>query len=225
MTLSSKAYLQSSTHNFSIYLGYGLGNPDKRYDFLYDQLPLGPVQTVINKSKRVTADDEYAIGVTYRYEPTSGINLCLGIGYAKLVQDFLLPANGNGYFMQSIEPFFWRDTSQYHMIQIQPSLDVKLLSKATILGVNCMGVSNMSFRKHINQFNLSRNKTEYFSSEIYTGIYGEFKRIRLDVGYRIFHWKHRDDAIANNGLRVDTYNPSKWRFQLSYTFWRSKKKV
>jgi hypothetical protein len=200
-----------------------VGNPDKRYDFLYNQLLLGPVQTVINKSRRATLDDEYAIGVTYRHVSTSGINLGIGLGYAKLVQDFLLPADGNGYFMQSIQPFFWRDTSQYHMIQIHPSFDVKLINKSAILGLNCTGISNISFRKHINSFNLSRNKTEYFSSEIYTGIYGEFKRFRLDVGYRIFHWKHRDDAIANNGLRVDTYNPSKWRFQLSYDFWRSNK--
>lgn len=223
MSFASKAYSQNAVHKLSFYIGYGVGNPDKRYEFLYDKFPLGPVQTVINKSGRATLDDEYNVGINYKYLLTPKINIGLGIGYAKLVQDFLLPANEK-YFKQSIYPFFWRDTSQYHLIQMQPSFDVKLLSRPAIFGVNFMGVSNISFRKHINLFNLYRNKTENFSSELYTGIYGEFKSFRLDIGYRIFHWKYRDDAIANNGLRVDTYNPSKWRFQLSYEFWRSKKK-
>lgn len=224
MLLSSKSYLQNSRHNLSLNIGYGLGNPDKRIDFLYDRYPSGPVLAVTAKAEQTTFDDEYSIGLKYIFDLTTNGSFGFGVGYAKLVQDFLLPADGNGYFMQSIEPFFWRDTSQYHMIQIQPSYDVRLLKKSVLLGVNCSSISNISFRKHINSFNLSRNKTEYFATEFYTSAYGEYKRIRLDIGFRLLHWKYRDDAIANNGLRVDTYNPSKWRFQVSYQFWRSKNK-
>lgn len=208
---------QHHKHSFFVHTGYAIGNPDVRYEFLYDQ---GPVQTVINKLGNTTKDDEYAVGMVYKHSIHPYINAGFGIGYAQLVQDFFLPADGNGYFMQSILPFFWRDKSHYHMIQLQPSFDLKLLNNSSKLGINCTGISNISFRKHINLFNLSRHKAEFFSSELYTGIYGGYKRFRLDVGYRLLHWKYRDDAISNNGLSVDNYNLPKWRFLLSYEFWR-----
>ncbi|MFZ1457010.1 MAG: hypothetical protein WAT46_13275, partial [Saprospiraceae bacterium] len=110
-------FSQSERHSLNVYTGYSIGQPDKRYDFLYGKLPLGPVQTVINKSGRTTPDDEYSVGLSYRYNLRDRVKLGFGIGYAILIQDFLLPADGNGYFMQSIKPFFWRDKSHYHMIQ------------------------------------------------------------------------------------------------------------
>lgn len=222
--VACKSFAQQTGHHFSFYTGYGVGKPDIRYDFLFPTFPPGTVQTVINKAGQTSLDDEYIFGIRYKYITSNLVDFGIGIGYAQLVQDFLLPADGNGYFRQTIEPYFWRDTSHYHIIQLQPTIDIAFIEKSVVLGFNGTGIANISFRKHINRFNLSRNIIEYFASELYTGVYCEYKRFRVDLGYRVLHMKHRDDAIANNGLRVDSYNPSKWRFQLSYVFWQTQNK-
>ncbi|QLH28713.1 MAG: hypothetical protein HWD63_04560 [Candidatus Parvibacillus calidus] len=74
----------------------------------------------------------------------------------------------------------------------------------------------MSFHKHIEPYNLKASRIEYFSTELYPGISVGYKRFNLNIGVRAWHWKYRDDAIANNGLKVDPYNPFKMRFALSY---------
>jgi hypothetical protein len=102
------------------------------------------------------------------------------------------------YFKLNILPFFWRDQSRYHMMQWQPSIDIALIKRLYVFGINCTGVSNVSFRKHIKRFNMSRNNLEYFATEVYPGIFGEYKQFRWDLGYRYLHRKYRDDAIANN---------------------------
>lgn len=81
----------------------------------------------------------------------------------------------------------------------------------------------MNYREE-NIMNLAANKTELFATELYPGIFVRLGKFKFDLNYRILHWKYRDDALANNGLRVDTYNPSKLRFQISYQFWSSKLK-
>jgi hypothetical protein len=206
---------QESKHSFSTFIGYGVGQADKRYDFLYSEFPIGPIQTVITKSENTTLDDEYAFGVTYKYALLDRVKIGLGVGYAQLVQDFLLPANPE-FFSVNIYPFFWRDQSRYHMMQWQPSIDIALIKKPYVIGINCTSVSNVSFRKHIRRFNLNRNKLEYFATEVYPGIFGEYKRFRWDLGYRYLHRKYRDDAIPNNGLNPDDYNSLKVRLLMSY---------
>lgn len=217
----NNSYGQRPKHSLAIYTGFGLGNPDTRNENLYFRYSTEPFRPIITGSV-TTLDDEYSVGLIYKNGLSNRVRLGLGIGYAQLVQDFMLPAEGNAYFGQVIEPFFWRDISRYHMVQWQPSVDVDVLHKTFQTGINISGISNISFRKQIRSYNLSRNNLEYFSSEVYTGIYGTYKRIRLDIGYRILHWKYRDDAIANNRLNPDSYNPAKWRFLLSYQFWRSR---
>ena len=106
------------------------------------------------------------------------------------------------------------------MIQLQPEIGIDIIRKQYVIGFNCAGISNISFRKHINRFNLSRNKVEYFATEVYSGAYGVYNDFRLDIGFRVFHWKYRDDAIANNGLNPDRHNPYKIRVLLSYVFWQ-----
>ncbi|QLH28716.1 MAG: hypothetical protein HWD63_04580 [Candidatus Parvibacillus calidus] len=78
----------------------------------------------------------------------------------------------------------------------------------------------MSFLKHIEPFNLKASRKEYFSTELYPGISVGYKRFNLNIGVRAWHWKYRDDAIANNGLKVDPYNPFKMRFALSYDIYK-----
>jgi hypothetical protein len=215
---ASTLYSQNNKNTLYIYTGFAYGQPDIRYDFLFDQntTPGETALTVIENAKNTTLDDEYFVGLTYRFALLDRINIGLGVGYAQLIQDFLLPADGNGYFRETKKPTFWRDESQYHMAQFSPTIDIKILNKSLVLGLNSTGVSNISFRKHINRFNLSRNTLENFASEVYTGAYIEFKGVRFDYGYRVLHAKYRDDAIANNGLDRDTFNPRKMRFQLSY---------
>ncbi len=216
---------QNSKHSLSLYTGYADGKPDTRYEFLIDQFNSETALMVMRKIEYTTNDDEYAFGFTYRYKPINRLNIGMNLGYAQLVQDFLLPADGNGYFGAKMDPFFWRDVSYYHIIQISPEISLDVLKyKFFSFGINARILSNISFRKEINNFRLSANKTEYFATEFYPGIYVGIGRVRFDVHYREMHWKYRDDAIANNGLNPDTYNPSKWRFLLSYEFWRSKKK-
>jgi hypothetical protein len=230
MMLSSKAYLQPSKHNLTFYLGYGIGSPDTRYDFLYDQYPILIIEGVQSNQKDATFDDEFFLGISYNYQIAKRLNLGLGIGYAQLKQDFFLPANGNSYFGAIIEPFFWRDYSRYHMVQISPEIKINLIKyKSLSLGINTRLISNISFRKEINyndgtSNDIAVNKTEFFATELFPGIFSSFKRFRFDISYRVLHWKYRDDAIANNGLSVDTYNLPKWRFQMSYELWRSKEK-
>lgn len=230
MIISSKAYLQNSNHKFSFYMGYGMGIPDKRYDFLYNQYVTEIGEIIRRRTKDATNDNGYFLGVSYGYEIVNCLKTGIGLGYAQLKQDFLLPANGNSFFGAIVEPFFWRDYSRYHMVQISPELSLDIIKyKSTSIGINTRLVSNISFRKEINykdgtSNDLALNKTEFFATELYPGIFISLRRVSFDVSYRVLHWKYRDDAIANNGLTVDTYNPSKWRFQLSYEFWRSKKK-
>lgn len=202
--LTSDIFSQSSKHNFSVYLGYGVSTPDKR---------------IISSSiQEYTMDDEYSVGIIYKYSLFNRVSIGVGMGYAQVVQDFPIRANGHSYFRALIDPVFWRDKSQYHMVQILPSIDINLIKSKTVLGINVLGMSNISFRKHIDRFNLSRNNIEYFASEMYTGAFAEYKKFRLDVGYRVLNLKYRDDAIENNGLETDPYNPFKLRFQLSYMF-------
>ncbi len=59
------------------------------------------------------------------------------------------------------------------------------------------------------------NVREPFATEVYPGVYAEAGPVRLDVQYRALHRKYRDDSALNNGLRVDPYNPAKWRLALS----------
>lgn len=216
---TSSIFAQKSKHDISFYLGYGIGSPDKRYDFLYDQIPSGPALIVIDKLNEATLDDEFTIGLRYNYALSNKVKIGFGIGYAQLVQDFVLPANAQSFYRLTNQIFLFRDISHYHMIQLSPSIDVNLFRNNAFFGINVTSTNNVSFRKEIKAFNLSRNKLEFFASELYSGIYAEYKRIRTDLGFRVLHLKFRDDAIANNGLNPDTYNPLKMRFQLSYVLW------
>jgi len=211
---ADNAICQRNTLN--IYTSYARGVQDKRYDFMYGHYPLSQINVVKYNNKNSTPDDEYAVGAGYTFNIYKRLLIGIDIGYARLVQDFLLPANVNGFFKVGIYPLFWRDKSIYSIIQFSPKIDFIIIDQGVKLGFNLQGVSNVSYHKHINNFNLNRYKTEYFATEVYPGVFLEYWRLKLNIGWRALHWKYRDDAIANNGLNPDRYNPFKMRFGLSY---------
>ncbi|QLH30212.1 MAG: hypothetical protein HWD63_13050 [Candidatus Parvibacillus calidus] len=102
------------------------------------------------------------------------------------------------------------------MVQLSPIVQYLILDKTVNAGVNIQAIGNISFRKVVQEGNLSRNKTEYFSNELYPGIFAEYKRFKATLGVRRLHMKYRDGAIANNGKNPDLYNPFKVRLSLSY---------
>ena len=221
---------QKGKHNFSFHIGYAHGKPDLRYSFLEGVYPGAIISSVRSSIKDATNDNEYFLGFSYNYQVWNRLHIGAGLGYAQLRQDFLLPAEGNRFFGAFVEPFFWRRYSRYHMLQISPEINFEIIKNESItLGINSRLLYNISFRKEINYrednvMNLAANKTELFATELYPGIFVRFGKFRFDLNYRLLHWKYRDDALANNGLRVDTYNPSKLRFQISYDLGDLKRK-
>lgn len=221
---------QEGKHNYSFHIGYAHGKPDHRYDFLEGEYPGAIIQSVRSSIKDATNDNEYFLGFTYNYRVWNRLYVGTGLGYAQLRQDFLLPVNGGDFFGAVNRPFFWRRYSRYHMLQISPEINFEIIKNESFtLGINSRLMYNISFRKEINYrednvMNLAANKTELFATELYPGIFVRFGKFRFDLNYRLLHWKYRDDALANNGLRVDTYNPSKLRFQISYELGDLKRK-
>lgn len=213
--------LESQNNALYVYTSYSLGKVDKRIDFLFDKYPsLNEPQQVNIILNENTPDDEYAIGLGYQYSINSKLALNLAIEYALLIQDFLIPANGQSYFNAGNKIFYWRNKSYYHMVQLSPIVQYLILDKTVNAGVNIQAIGNISFRKVIQDGNLSRNKTEYFSNELYPGIFAEYKRFKATLGVRALHMKYRDGAIANNGKNPDLYNPFKVRLSLSYDLFR-----
>jgi len=212
--------LNGQNNSLKINAGYAIGKADQRIDFLKKQYPILVYQTAENLLQTNTPDDEYSLGIGYSYKLSRKLELGINIGYAKLVQDFHLPANGNTYFGELIKPFFWRDKSYYHLIQAVPEIKFNVINKKVKIGLLFSGIGNVSFLKHIEAYNLRANRVEYFSTELYPGVFMGYKRFNLNVGVRAWHWKYRDDAIANNGLKVDPYNPFKMRFFLSYDIYK-----
>lgn len=136
--------IKRSSINF--YTGFAIGTPDKRYDFLYGQYPLNPIQTVINKSGETTLDNEYNVGLAYRYRINQKIGIGAQVGYTLLVQDFLLPVH-HRFFRFDKYVFLWRDVSEYHILQVSPQVDFSLLKAGQFSGgVNLLFVANISFK-------------------------------------------------------------------------------
>ncbi len=210
--ISGKTYGQH--HSLKIYTSYAIGKPDKNYDFLRG----GAAETVKRKFHNNTPDDEYAFGLGYSYRLKGKYALNFDIGYAKLVQDFLLPANGQSYFMVPNKVLYWRKESTYQIVQISPGLEYTLSKDKIQYGIVLQAIANVVYRKTLKYVNLSRDKIGYFATELYPGIFAEYKGIRASLGVRALHLKNRDDALANNGLSVDPYNSFKVRFTLSYRF-------
>ena len=211
---ADNAICQHNTLN--IYTSYARGMQDKRYDFLYGHYSTSVINSVIYNNKNSTPDDEYAVGVGYTFNIYKRLLIGMDIGYARLVQDYRIPVNLNLYFHPGFKPFVMRDKSIYSMLQMSPRIDFLIIDKRVKLGVNLQGVSNVSYHKHINPLNLNKYNKEYFATEVYPGVFLEYWRLKLNIGVRALHWKYRDDAIANNGLNPDRYNPFKMRFGLSY---------
>ena len=219
ISLATINLLMAQKNAIRINTGYAIGKVDKRYAFLKkDYAPL--VNTVKNKINDNTPDDEYTIGLGYAYTINKRLIAGFDLGYATLIQDFLLPVESTSYFKVDNEKLYWRRKSYYHILQLSPIVQYLIISKTVSAGVYLQAIGNISFRKVVQDGNLSRNKTEYFSNEVYPGIFAEYNRFKATLGVRALHWKYRDDAIANNGLNPDKYNPFKMKFTLSYDIYR-----
>ena len=212
--------VNGQNNSIRIYTGYARGEADQRIDFLKEQYPILIYQTADYLLRRNTLDDEYFIGLGYNRKLIKRLIIGLDVSYACLIQDLRLPANGDSYFGEKVFIFFWRDKSNYHLIQAIPEIKFNVINEKVKLGLFFSGVGNVSFLKHIEPFNLKAGRIEYFSTELYPGISMGYKRFNLNIGVRTWHWKYRDDAIANNGLKVDPYNPFKMRFSLSYDIYK-----
>ncbi len=213
--------VNGQNNSIRIYTGYAIGQVDKRIDFLFDQYSWLSYEyelqhKILNDN---TSDDEYYIGIGYSKVLKNRLSIGINLGYAKLVQDFLLPVNVYN-LGEHFDVFVWREKSYYHLIQTVPEIKFNVIDKNVKLGLYFSGVGNVSFHKHIEPYNLKASRIEYFSTELYPGISMGYKRFNLNIGVRAWHWKYRDDAIANNGLKVDPYNPFKMRFSLSYDIYK-----
>ncbi|MCO6459781.1 MAG: hypothetical protein J5I59_00120 [Saprospiraceae bacterium] len=202
-----------------IFTGYSIGKVDKRYDFLYDEYPTAIANTVIRHLDDNSPDDEYFIGIGYFKIFKNKLSIGIELDYSRMIQDFFIPVNVYN-LGERFDVFVWREKSYYHLIQTVPEIKFNVLDKKIKLGLSFSGIGNVSFLKHIEPYNLKASRIEYFSTELYPGIFMGYKRFNLNVGVRAWHWKYRDDAIANNGLKVDPYNPFKMRLSLSYDIYK-----
>jgi hypothetical protein len=140
------------------------------------------VTTVKNKINDNTPDDEYTVGLGYTYTISKRFIAGFDLGYATLIQDFLLPVESTSYFNVVNEKLYWRRKSYYHILQLSPIVQYLIISKTVSAGVYLQAIGNISFRKVIQDGNLSRNKTEYFSNEVYPGIFAEYNRFKATLG-------------------------------------------
>jgi hypothetical protein len=161
ISLATMNLLMAQKNAIRFNTGYAIGKVDKRYDFLkkgYASL----VTTVKNKINDNTPDDEYTVGLGYTYTISKRFIAGFDLGYATLIQDFLLPVESTSYFNVVNEKLYWRRKSYYHILQLSPIVQYLIISKTVSAGVYLQAIGNISFRKVIQDGNLSRNKTEYF---------------------------------------------------------------
>ena len=207
-------------NSLKINAGNARGRADQRIDFLKKLYIFQVYQDAEYSLRKNTPDDEYFIGIGYNKQLIKRLSLGVDLNYSCLIQDLRLPVNKLGYFNSLGDVFAWRDISKYHLIQVIPSIRVHIISNKFRLGADFSSLGNVSFLKHIEPYNLKASRIEYFSTELYPGIFMGYNRFNLNIGVRAWHWKYRDDAIANNGLKVDPYNPFKMRLSLSYDIYK-----
>ncbi len=205
------SYCQTPKHIFSIHTGYSNGRANIRYDFLEPFFETSVKKNIGN----TTPDDEYFIGFGYNVRVGQKASVGLNINYSQLQQDFFLPLRSVYFCFDHLLPLY-RTASRYHMLQFAPSIDYTLLSHQVLVGISVQSILNISYKKVFESYFPEGRNIELFATEIYPGIFARYHRWRLDVGARALHWKYRDDALYNNGLNPDTYNPLKIRFQVGY---------
>ncbi len=217
---------QQSKNSFWINVGIGQSIPDKRFDLL--NLGFNPQDfkdMVVNPNKGAPPDMEYRVSLLYNHRFENRINLGLEGGYSLLINKIKLPVNSIEYFKFPFAIFFYAKESKYHRLQLAPMVSFCISSNENSeLGLGFSGVSNISFKKTISVLGrseiLHRYKWDYSSFELFSFLYLNINKLRLELGVRSVHLKYLDNAIANNGLNPDTYNPFKMRFQLSYALWQ-----
>ena len=224
--LFSKGTCQEYKNSFLINVEISQSIPDKRFDLI--NLGFNPQDfkdMVINPNKGAPPDMEYLVSLLYFHRFKNRINLGLEGGYSLLINKIKLPVNSIEYFKFPYPIFFYSKESQYHRLQVAPMFSFCISSNEN--GEVCFGFSglnNISFKKTVSVLGrseiLHRYKWDYSSFELFSFLYLNLNKLRLELGVRSMHLKYIDNAIANNGLNPDTYNPFKLRFQMSYALWR-----
>lgn len=79
--------------------------------------------------------------------------------------------------------------------------------------------NNISFFKYLSPnpghiSNISVFKFEVSEIELFSGLRFEKKKIIYSLQLRLLNMQFKDDALANNGKKIDFYNPLKFRFAI-----------
>ena len=201
---------------------YSRPTPDRRDEFL---IPTGFSRTYYTTIRPHNAsmpnDREASVGLAYRHRPGSKqdrLALSGAIAIARMDVGFMTYRQ-NWYFTPeawTLESTLRRD---YHAMvaQVVPGVEYAVLVKPKLHAGASLGlVHSVAYRKVAGR---TVNRVNTWATEVYPGLFAQAGPLRLDVQYRLHHRKYRDDSGENNGLRVDTYNPEKWRLGVSYRVW------
>jgi hypothetical protein len=205
----------SQKHSINIYSNLASETPDTRIDFLRPS-----VQELFRSVfENYTKNNEYGVGLCYKYNLHSRLNLGFNTGYSYYSNDFKYPLNWK-HFGLGRKDLLTRRHTRYNLLQVSPTINLSIIEYKEI-----------SFGLHFNYLisyltsSLS-DETNYnydnrrFAREIYNGFFIKYNRFQFDFSYRTSHRKDRDDVVDNNGLEVDSYNPEKWRMVLTGAIWR-----
>ncbi len=100
LILSVPTFCQNNS--IKVYTSYGIGHPDTRLGFINPFL----ASHLRENGHKYTPDDEYSFGLEYNLKIKKNLSIGIDIGYARLVQDFLLPADGNGFLKHKLTLYF-----------------------------------------------------------------------------------------------------------------------
>jgi hypothetical protein len=215
-------FAQSPKHSLSLYAGKATAVPDTRHFYTSFQTNENP--NGIRNFRDISKDQEYSLGLMYQYKLNRWVSFSANLGYALLEQDVRVEIENRFFKVDNLIQIFV-DHSNYHLFQIAPQIDFNLVNFRKInVGVNLQAIVNVSFQKNVNNdrgLNLKRSKMEYYSGELYPGLFVSVGPIRLDYNIRTSYDKPRDRAIFYpETLYPDAYDPAKSRLTLRYRLWQ-----
>lgn len=222
-----------SRHEIWLSAIYANGVPDRRDDFLRGQYGFGTLYESLHKyNSTIPKDKEYGFGATYRYRFSERLSVGAGLGVTRTSQGFASPSDLSYYLPEGqikTDHFTVRRNYRAYLAQISPDIEYAFLHKENCsAGVSLSVRYSAAFRKTANsrygqdpKHPLHKvNVREPFATELYPGVFAQVGSVRADFQIRGYHWKYRDDSAENNGLKVDTYNPFKFRLTISYRLLR-----
>lgn len=212
---------QSKLDKLIFNVGVSLGEPDARYSFLEGQFGAPIIEAV--KNDNPSYFQELFFGVSTEMKLIGGLYANLGLGLSALYNDFGLPVDGWGYFDVGNKKFY---TNKYSISSnLHPITELRYYIVDRDNFRIYAGFSSsflISFNKTYFRIapnfsrNLSRFKIAPYSLGLFPSIGLQIRKVGYHLDYRLYHFKYRDDSIANNGLEIDRYNPIVFRFRLTH---------